>query len=275
MARVVLRSETPAADETAAWDKAFSMYMKLDHRFEPVYSLPQIAAATGISATRLETKIYRLRNNRWRDLLDQAIERARAIAGRKAAKLDSLRRRRAKTVNQTVEGLADVIYEVRAYNFLMFEQLMALSGSDSHDPVTLKKRAFRRMRLPIKSRFEAHRAWVESLEQLQKLMGATTIRDVAAEIATHRSDSTEPAAPSPNPPPPSPDTPRTPSIPLDGDPATIPIDAAGYELILRMMQGEGGKIGGPINYTGPKETSIVEGVEDAVITSPHGADSEG
>lgn len=288
MARI--NRDTPAK----RLDRAFELYMELDDLFKPVYTVAQVAEFSKVSVDTIRFHVNRKSKEKWADLRKEAVERARATGSHHdVARLARNRTKRAKHVEQVVTNLGDIIYEVRAYNHLMFKQLMAraLPGEkadpdeieDSINKLERKHKGKRKapplLHIPIVNRAEVHRAWLDSLDRLFTLFGVGTIKELAAEMITSTAVNAVLAQATPqvggptvgisivnnngaNP---------VGGVATDINASTVNIDDRSYEHILVMMA-EKGKISGPVNYTGPNATSIVEGVEDAIITREGGLD---
>lgn len=297
MARILHKKSLD--DQQLRVDEAFKLYMQLDERGKTIHTVAEIAEMTGLTVPYLNRQIHTKTKNRWLDLRQDAILAAREAAGARMARRQRKdRQRRAYAINHTVSSIADIIVEVRAYNTLMYQQLMAVRVRKSKIEEERESERFKRkvkkhvarvpqLKLPAENRGEIHRAWVDSLDRLINIFGVTTIKELAAEMITSNAVASLPAPSTP----PTPTTPTTPPAPSPAAPpapqltapppeevrdeGVIPISDKGFELIMQVMLGEGGKIHGPINYTGPKETSIVEGVEDAVVTCPGRPDQEG
>jgi hypothetical protein len=262
-------------------DEALQLYLELDARFRPVHTLVDIADKVGLDIRTVRTKAYE-GPTPWKTLRDEAITKARDTAAAKSLALrDARARARAKKIAIVVENLADIIYEIREYNHFMFTQLMATRRKKGDKDTKSSKaiKTFKRLALPPDSRVEVHRAWMDSLSKLFELFGVNTVKELAAEMLTARAAAAIQNSQQPAQHPPAASaavniTLNTGAPPAPADDGGVHIDDRGYEYIMSAMAGEG-KIGGPVNYTGPKETSIVEGVEDAVVTSKERPDSEG
>ena len=270
MARILWR-KTLKEDVT----KAFDLYMELNTKGKPVHTLAQISSMTGMSLARL--RYYTLNKlHRWSSLRREVMERAAdAASARTLARRAAEKKRRERSMSKAIENLADIIYEVREYNYMMYEALTAPSKGDLKKRRG-KKRGLLNFKWKPESRAEIHRAWMDSLTKLVDIFGAPTIKQLAAEQVSHHvlSRKEEEVAQSP-----------ASSVNLNfyqgGQAQALPaprgagdLADANYELVMEIMAGEG-KISGPVGYTGPKETSIIEGVDDAVIACPRGSDSEG
>jgi hypothetical protein len=276
-------------DLSALEARAFDMFVTLNAEFKHVYKLSRIAKELGISLSQ----VMRWRTEgKWAERLEEAIHKARERASSSAqmkqlltsylygeqipdevgvdpAKiLEELEKRKARRITKVVKYLGDVIYEVREYNHLMFCALTAKKDSGKMPS----------LELPLGSRDTAHRAWMDSLNKLMELFGVGTIKELAMELMANDLLSGHLQSPA---------TVRdgtTVNISIGGKTlpeiaeggTTIVLDDATHELILREMRGgEGGKISGPVGYTGPKEKNVFDGAEDAVVSQSKRPDSEG
>lgn len=271
--------------------RAFDMYVTLNSELKHVYSNSQIAKELNISLKKF-TKWRK--KGRWKERLKEAIEKGRARAanseqmkdlltsylyGEQALKevgvdpakvIEALERKKSKRITRVVRYMGDIIYEVRAYNHMMFRALMAKADSDKYPT----------MAMPIKDRDSAHRAWMDSLAKLMDLFGVTTIKNLAMELMSNellneqlKENPQSPAGVAVN-------VniggvaPKTIGDVVEG--ATYVISAEAAEHVMHRVAQEGGaKIGGPIGYTGPKEKNVFDGAEDAVVTQQRRPDSEG
>jgi hypothetical protein len=272
--------------------RAFDMYVTLNSELKHVYKLSRIAKDLNIPLSKL---IKWRKKGRWKERLEEAIEKGReraanskqmkelltsylygeqtpAEVGVDPAKIvEVMERRKGKRITRVVKYVGDVIYEIRAYNHLMFRALTSKQDSNK----------FPQLALPLGGRDTAHRAWMDSLSKLMELFGVTTIKGLAMEMLANdtlgahlqkeaKRQGQEGMAVNIN-------------IGSNAEPTTlgnlaegttVTLSDSSHELILKTMLPEGSKINGPVGYTGPKEKNVFDGAEDAVVTKQGRPDSE-
>lgn len=231
--------------------RAKELFMLLDSHFRPVHKLPYIAEQVDLPLRVVKFHAYEAEAS-W------LLEREGIIVAARARASQKLLGRRKARVAGTIESLSDVLYEVRKYNQLMFTYLTAPRRRKGQKAT---KNSPPRLMIAPDTRADMHKAWMDSLEHVLTLFGVDAIKGQAAELFT----------------PSDPDMPPSPKPVLSfnkpDNAIEAPMEEGEYENTMSSMAGEG-KINGPVNYTGPKETSVVEGVEDAVVTGQERPDSE-
>jgi len=283
----ILPKKKKKKDLSALQGRAFDMFVTLNSEFKHVYKLSRIAKELELSLSQ----VLKWRNEgKWAEKLEEAIHKARERAANStqmkqlltsylygeappeevgvdpAEVLEKLERKKIRRITKVVKYLGDVIYEVRSYNHLMFRALTAKKDSGQF-PV---------LELPMEREI-AHKAWMESINKLMELFGVGTIKELAIELMANDllGDHLKRGAPAASKDP-------TVNINIGGRPlteiaegTTIVLSDSSHELILQEMRGEGGKINGPVGYTGPKAKNVFDGAEDAVVSVKKRPDSEG
>lgn len=242
-------------------EKAFDMFIKVDHNFERIFTYQNIAEKLNIPVRTLYTWNSR---HKWQKLLDKAIARAKARASKtedmqklltdylvqeedllkkrrdnKKAKQVAIRNLKREKLEHALKNIPDVLYEIRAYNHRMFRKLM----DEGH-------------RLSAREREVLHRAWKDSLDSLLDTFGVSNIKDLAAEKLSMEipHNKTESSAVNIN---------IQNNNPLNTGQIVLSADA--HELIMKTMTEKELIIDGPIEYLKHKEQGS-EGIEEAIVT---------
>lgn len=278
MAKILGRKRNPVAPTSAdaARGRAFEMYMTLDKNLQPLYKLKEIAKAVGMEKKNLSNIIHYYR---WPALREEAMLQGLEAANEKMYRLRAENRQetaRREALSKSIANIADLITELRSYNKLNYDLLMSKAlprkKHETEEEYIHRKTKYLSLIAPEKallympsSRSELHRAYLDTLRALTDIFGPTQIKMCAGEMlyklaledrdraskvldSNAKNEEEEPAA------------------------AVEEMGAAEYEEALTAARK--GAIDGPKNYTGLKETSVVEGVEDAIIAKPGGTDSE-
>lgn len=290
MAKIISKGKgkSKKPDTSDLQGRAFDMFVTLNSDFKHVYKLSRIAKDLGV---RLSLVVKWRTEGKWAEKLEKAINRAREHASSStqakqllttylygeappeevgvdpAKVIEALEKKKVKRITKVVKYLGDVIFEVREYNHMMFRALTAKKDSTK----------FPELALSVNNREVVHRAWMDSLNKLMELFGVGTIKELAFEmlanenLAAHLHN----AGPAPVGAPAVNINIGGKSLPELAEGTTIILDDSTHELILSEMRGQGGKISGPVGYTGPKEKNVFDGAEDAIIDITKRPDSEG
>jgi len=290
MARFVKRAEdTPApADgltEEQRIEEAFQLYMQLSDKLTPLFTAKEIATRTGLPE-RCVARYASKEGFGWHEIREKQKQQIITRAGKKfhlRVKTEGRQKKRLKQMSGAIEHLADVVAEVRIYNHKIYALLMApcKRAADGRKIVS-KKGITTGLLVEPANRSDLHHEWLTSLDKLLSLFGVETIKALASEMLSNQALKNSLAPQAPNPPPPTTPPSATVNVYTANPPPALTAQTAeqlsltdnSYELVMRIMTGET-KINGPLSYTGPQETSVIDGVEDAIVEKPGRPDSEG
>ncbi len=245
--------------------EAFKLFATLDYKLDRKYTFIQISEMLSIPVATLYTWNMKYK---WKKVLKRALERASARAMNKkqlrkmlttylieeenlldkrneesAAKEEEIQKKKKERLVKALKNTPDVIYEMRAYNHKMFRILMAEPKEGGRG-------------LTAREREVYHRAWKDSLDSLMETLGVGSIRELASSMASIALPADE------LPPNVNININNGQQLPIE---TPVVLGESTHKLIMSTLLGEL-PIDGPTNYTGHKEFSGEERIEEAVIT---------
>lgn len=259
---------------------AFDLFVTLDKNLSKVYKLKDVALKVGVE---LSTVMFWKKEGQWQEKLESAINKAKARAssskemqslltqylyGEKIKKeigedpvkvISKYELLKKKRLEKAIKYVSDIIYEIRKYNHNMFKMLVAVPNLEDLNYTEV-----------VKNRDIIHRAWLDTTNKLFEIFGVSTIKQLAIEVLADNmlaqqlanEEIGEKAQAGVNI---TINQSKTESVDILDRSKNIILDDGASELIMKCMVG-GGKIDGPVEYTGPKEKSLVGEIEDAVFT---------